>query len=76
MTNDEYYNLPTTQQQIKNSAYFYKGNVKAKKANNELLACENCDKIVSEYDYVNYQGYCGHCFFKINNTPSIVNGLS
>lgn len=67
MTNNEYYNLPSTQKKIKDSAYFYKGNVKAKKANNEILACENCDKVLLENEYVGHQGCCRYCFFKINN---------
>lgn len=49
-----------------NNLTLYRNNLAVLKSNNVPIFCGNCHKSISDFDYLNYAGYCKPCLIDVN----------
>lgn len=50
----------------KNNLTLYRNNLAILKSNNLPIFCGNCHKSITDFDYLNYAGYCKPCLIDVN----------
>lgn len=49
-----------------NNLTLYRNNLAVLKSNNVSIFCGNCHKSITDFDYLNYAGYCKPCLIDVN----------
>lgn len=49
-----------------NNLTLYQNNLDILKSHNMPIFCGNCHKSISDFDYLNYAGYCKPCLISVN----------